>query len=142
MTANTLKQKNEQVAEPEKKASKPKKESSVGKTAHSIIDGTIITRANVIKHLPLLLFFTLLAIIYIANSYRAQKIAMATISIKNELKELRYQHIETQSMLMNQSRQSEVVKEIESTGLKEAKEPAKIIRINESDQINYSEKEK
>ncbi|MCK9618356.1 MAG: FtsL-like putative cell division protein [Lentimicrobiaceae bacterium] len=127
MIANTLKQDIPQETVSEKKVPKPKKEKSFGKTAHSIIDGTIITREEISRHLPFLFFLTLLAIIYIANSYRAQKVAYSIGKLKNELHQLRYEYIETQSNLKNMSRQSEVVKEIANTGLKEAKTPAIVL---------------
>jgi hypothetical protein len=70
-----------------------------------------------------------LAIIYIANTYYAEKMVRITDRTRNELKELRYEHITTRSQLMTLSKQSEVVKRMITTGLKESVVPPEKIFV-------------
>ncbi|MCX6235669.1 MAG: FtsL-like putative cell division protein [Bacteroidetes bacterium] len=97
---------------------------AIGKTAHSILDGTFLTRESMIRQLPFLLYLAFLAIIYITNSVYAEKNVIETDRLRKEMKELRYNYITTKSQLMFISKQSEVSKRIKPTGLKEATKPA------------------
>ena len=104
-----------------------------GRTLHSILDGTLLTRDIFVKYLPFILFLTFLALIYIGNNYYAEKMLMHVGKIKKDLKEYRYQHISTKSQLMNQSKQSEVARRLEMTGIKESRiPPYKIIIDNKT----------
>lgn len=116
---------------PEKKK---KKESRRG-LLKDIIDGSVLTRTNVLKQLPFVLFLTFLAILYIANRYHAEKILRESVSLQNEIKELRSEEITTASELMYNSKQSEVLKMVEKKGLglKESTSPPKKIVINKKD---------
>jgi hypothetical protein len=100
-----------------------------------IIDGSILTKREVIDSLPYIFFLTLLAILYIGNRYNAEKIVRNSIEIQKELKELRSESITSASRLMFISKQSEVVKLVEKNnlGLKEAVEPPRklIVYSNE-----------
>jgi len=98
---------------------------------HNILDGTILTSDNSIKLLPFVFYLSFLAILYIGNTYYAEKTAREIEEIKTELKELRYEHIATKSELMFQSKQSEVAKNLEVIGLKESTTPPQKIYIKE-----------
>ena len=104
---------------------------TTGKTLHSILDGTLLTREKFIKYLPFILFLTFLAIIYIGNNYYSEKTIIEVGKIKNELKEYRFQHISTKSKLMFQSKQTEVAKRINPTGIKESRIPPQKIILEE-----------
>ncbi len=98
----------------------------------NFIDGTVLTRETVIKQLPYIIFVVFLAILYIANRYHAEKIVRETVSLQNEVKELRAEAITTSAELMSKSRQSEVVKMVDEQdlGLKELLDPPEKIVLN------------
>ncbi|MCK4678796.1 MAG: hypothetical protein KAT48_11740 [Bacteroidales bacterium] len=102
---------------------KPSSDQQLIKTVQSIFDGSFLTRKTVISLLPFLLYLTLLAIIYIANSYEAERIIIESDRIKKELKELRYEFITTETELTSISKQSEVAKRLYPTGIKESTTP-------------------
>ncbi|MFC1733107.1 FtsL-like putative cell division protein [candidate division KSB1 bacterium] len=105
---------------------------SPGRALQSILDGTLLTKEKFIKYLPFILFLTFLAIILIANNYYSEKTIIEVGEIKKELKEYRFQHISTKSKLMFHSKQSEVAKRMELTGIKESRiPPYKIILKND-----------
>jgi len=97
-----------------------------------IIDGSILTKDEVVRQLPFILFLTFLGIIYIGNRYHAERVVRETSGIRNELKDLRAEAITTASELMYISKQSEVAKLIEDSklGLYESMEPPKKIVVD------------
>lgn len=106
----------------------------VGSSLHSILDGSFLTRENLIRQVPFLLFLTFLGVIYIANSYNSEKTIIEISKIKKELEELRFEYITTKSNLMYHSKQSEVANKLRNTGVKESVvPPAKIYIAKETD---------
>ena len=97
----------------------------------AIIEGTILTRENVVKQLPFLIYIVLMAVLYIANSYNAEKVIIESARTKKLNEEYRYSFISTHSKLMNVSRHSELAHKLEATGLKELKAPPHKIILKE-----------
>ncbi|MHC1705957.1 MAG: FtsL-like putative cell division protein [Bacteroidales bacterium] len=95
-----------------------KRDWSLGRIFQSIMAGTFLTRENVIRSIPFLFFLAFLGLVYIANTYYAEKTVRAIDQTKRQLKELRYEHITAKSELMYLSKQSEVTKRMEGSGLK------------------------
>jgi len=125
--ANKLKDKEENTAGPvwEKK---------LDKSLRNVLGGSFLSRETAIRFLPFLLFLTLLGLIYISNIYYAESNQRAIERTNEELKELRYEFISEKSKLMYQSKQSEVAKKLEETGITEATTPpAKFIKTNTED---------
>ncbi|MCF8296385.1 MAG: hypothetical protein K9J13_02475 [Saprospiraceae bacterium] len=98
------------------------------KAVQSVMDGSILTKEIVLRLLPFTLFLTFIAVIYIANSYYAEKKIIETERVNTEINELRYEYITTKSELMYYSKQSEVVKKLQEKGIKESVTPP--IQIN------------
>ena len=103
-----------------------KKQQKAGKTTRSlqsILGGGFLANKKTAENLPFLLFLAFLAIIYIGNSYYAEKNIRKIERLQRELKELRYEHIYTKSKLMSKSRQSEVAESLSDEGIKESRTP-------------------
>ncbi len=81
------------------------------------IDGSILTRKALVKHIPYILFLSLLAAIYIGNRYHAEKIIRDMDKLQHEVKDLRAESITSASELMFISKQSEVVKLVKEAHL-------------------------
>ena len=79
--------------------------------------------------MPYILFLTFLVILYIANSYYAERIIRDIDKTKTEMKEKSAEFISTRSQLMYKSKQSEVADAVESLGLKESVEPPQKLTI-------------
>ncbi len=105
------------------------KEEIGGFSLKGLIDGSLLTMKSVVDQIPFILFLVLLAIIYIANRYHAEKMVREITSLKTEVKDLRAEQILTASELMNLSRPSSVEKLIEERGLglEEPQEPPRKI---------------
>ncbi len=108
------------------------KDTSLGNFFDILLNGTFLTRQGFLKLVPLILFISLLGIIYIANNYWAIKNYREISTLKKELKELRFEHITTKSDFMYKSKQSEVARILDSLGIKESTIPPQkfIIKSN------------
>jgi hypothetical protein len=87
-----------------------------------VINGNFLTNASAVKQIPFILFLVLVAIVYISNTYYAEKILRKTNNVNNEIKELRSEYITSKSDLMFISKQSEVARAAEAMkiGIKES----------------------
>lgn len=109
---------------------KPKKDR---RPIHDILGGDYLSKESVIGNLPFLIFIAMLALIYIANTYYAEKTVKEIEKTKVELKELRYQYITTKATLMYYSKQTEIASRALKFGLKETTiPPYKIFYSNDS----------
>lgn len=105
-------------------------------TLRDIIDGSVLTRENVVKQLPFILFLTFLGIIYIGNRYHAEKVTRKTTNLEQEMRDLRSEYITTAAELMNKSKQSQIKRMSDKYGLEleESFEPPKKIVIEDLDE--------
>jgi hypothetical protein len=90
---------------------------------HDVLGGTFLTRKGVVKLLPFILYLTFLALLYIANTYYAEKKVREIADIRMEMKELRYEYITTKSELMFNTKQTEIAKHLANTGIEESTQP-------------------
>lgn len=79
---------------------------------------------------PFTIFLTILALLYISNTFYAEKTIRKIYDTKKELKELRFEFLTNKSELMHRSKQSEVAKSVSVLGLKESRTPPFKIIIN------------
>lgn len=99
------------------------RKSSVGKSVSAVFDGKFLNRENLVHQVPFILYMTFIAVMYIANSYNAEKTIIEISKTKKELEELRYEYITTKSELMFHSKQSEVAAKLVNSGIKESVVP-------------------
>jgi len=127
---NQFKNKNtEQVSAKDK----PKK--SFVRPLVDVLSGKILTTEAVVKNLGYMVFLVFLALVYIANGYKAEDTVRQMNAVSNELKELRSEYITTKSDLMYTTKQSELTKILESRslGIVESLEPPKKIVVSKSE---------
>lgn len=85
------------------------------------------------KMFPYIFFMAGLAILHIYNSNQAIKIVRHSDALSREIKEARAEYISVKSELMYRSKQSQVSKRLENSGLKELKQPPYKITETEKD---------
>jgi hypothetical protein len=100
-----------------------KRQRKIGKPIRDLLEGDFLSQKGVVRNLPFLFFLAVVAIIYIANTYYAERTFKEIEQTKSELKELRYQYINTKSTLMYQSQEGVIGKEGARLGLKETLVP-------------------
>jgi ABC-type transport system involved in cytochrome bd biosynthesis fused ATPase/permease subunit len=89
----------------------------------------IFDRHQIVTLMPFILFLTFLTIIYIGNSYYAERTIRKIEKTKTELRDRRAEYISTSSELMFRTKQSEVAKAIAPQEIKESVEPQKKILV-------------
>lgn len=90
---------------------------------HKLVDGTLLESIAKPGNLPFGLFAVLLAGLYIANSFSAERTIRNTASVEKEIKELHSEYIAMKSELMFYSNQSQVAERVAALNLEEAKTP-------------------
>jgi cell division protein FtsL len=115
-------------AKPEKKAKASKKPSGV----KSILEGSFLVREKVIGLLPFLIFLTAIGLLYIFNSNYANRTIISISKTKKQIEEQRFEYINTKSKLMQTTRQTEIAKRLQNSGLKESKTPPRKIVIEQN----------
>ena len=114
-----------------KEKKKKKGNNQAARSAQNILGGTFLTRESTAKHLPFLLFLAFIAIIYIGNSYYAEKNIRKIEKLQKQLKEMRYEYISHKSDVNYRSRQSEVANSLKNKGIKESTVPPTKIFVEE-----------
>jgi len=112
------------------------KERKVAQSVMDLLNGNVLTRQEVVTHLPFLLFLAFISLVYIANGYMAEGAVRKQNKLTNEIKELRSEQITSKSELNHKTIESELIKIIEDRemGLEESYSPPKKILIDK-DQI-------
>ncbi|MBS1647545.1 MAG: hypothetical protein JST67_09420 [Bacteroidetes bacterium] len=119
---------------------KRKKESAIIKSLNILFSGTFLSNKNALKHIPFILFLSVIAILYIANGYWADDKVRQVNKLSAQIKDYRSEYISTKSELMFVSKQSEVAKSAEKLGLKESITPPMKIRIDTTKKETKNEK--
>ena len=96
-----------------------------------------LTKEKLPTLVPFIMYLTLLAIIYIANSHLALRLVRETDDLTKELKEQRAEYITIRSDLENKSKQSEVAEGLEEIGLKELRTPPFKITVKKNENLEY-----
>lgn len=89
----------------------------------------LISYQWIVDNIGFFLFLAVLAVIYIANGHRADKMLRDINSASSQIKELQFEYKTLKSELMFQSRESEIIKSVAPMGLKMSSEPPMKIRL-------------
>lgn len=103
---------------------------TLNKAMKSAVEGVNFNIGNLVRQMPFIFFIGLIAILYIANTYYAEKTIREINQTKRELKDLRAEYIYTKSELMFSSRQSEISKMVADMEIKQSVVPPR--KITES----------
>jgi hypothetical protein len=113
---------------------KPKaKAKPAGGKIKSVLEGSFLVREKVIGLLPFLIFLTGIGLLYIFNSNFANRTIISISKTKKQIEEQRFEYINTKSKLMQTTRQTEIAKRLQNSGLKESKTPPRKILIENTD---------
>ena len=131
----------EQKQEP---AKKPEKASAPARPALPIsvinlLNGSWLTRENVLGNMKFILFCAGLMLAYIAYGYWTERTVRDLDKTNAELKEMRSEYLTVRSHLEQAQQQSHVAGDISTLGLKESKTPPMRIKVDE-DQLGTEQR--
>jgi cell division protein FtsL len=121
----------EQVAEAVEAAQAARRKKSSRKFLKAINVFGLIEKDMLVKLMPFIFFLTGIALVYIANSYYAEKTIREIDMTAKDLKELRSEYISVKSDLISKSNQSQVANAVLPMGLKESRVAPKKIVVTE-----------
>jgi Bacteriodetes cell division protein (FtsL-like) len=126
----------EPVMEIPREQKAPKKKKSSYKFLKAVNVFGLIEKDMLIKFMPFVFFLTAMAMVYIANSYYAEKTIREIDTTTKDLKELRSEYISVKSDLISKSNQSQVATAVMPMGLKESViAPKKIVVAGQNKNI-------
>lgn len=116
-------------SEPAPAEQKPQRPSKIKQAVVSVLSGNILSRAEVKKQYPYMLFIAFLMMIYIGNVFKMQQLHRYHGRLSTEVKELRAKSLTISSQRVDATRQSQIIKELEARGidLRESLVPPKVI---------------
>ena len=82
---------------------------------------------RIVRNIPFFLFLAVLAILYIYNGHRADKLVRKIAVTEKNIKELQYEYKTVKSDLIFRSKATELIKAVEPLGLKEPKVPPMLL---------------
>lgn len=126
---NKVRDKKEEKEEAKKIAKPASSTARLPRAFISILNGSFLTRENVLGNMSFILFCAGLMIIYIAYGYHTERIVRELDHTDGELKELRSEYITVRSQLEKTEQQSQVASGIGALGLKESRVPPVKISI-------------
>lgn len=107
-----------------------------GKSMHSMLDGSFLTKRAFMTALPFILFLMILGILYISNIFHVERTKRQLDDLEEELRELRYEYVTSRSKLMFESKPSEVSLKLKETGIRETLTPPTKILNRDQDPLN------
>ena len=110
---------------------KAKKEKKKKRSVMSILGGKFLVREEISKQFPFMVYVTVLLMIIITNTYIAEERTRELAKTSKRLNDLQVEYVQIKSEIMEASKQSELVKRLEGTGLKEAITPLKRIEVEQ-----------
>ncbi len=120
----------EEQVEFEKEPEEPKKGKKRSNPLKDIITGSMLAKEAVTGQLPYIIFLVFMALVYIGNRYRTERIVSESTKLQKEVENLRSESITTAAELMNISKQSAVARMVkeQGLGLEESVKPPQIIK--------------
>ena len=101
----------------------------LGRATQEVFGGGVLEKERTFRMFPFLLFLSFLAFIYITNDFTLESKVREISHLQKDVMELRYEYISVKSNLITISKQSQLAKRLEKLGIKENKEPLKVIRV-------------
>lgn len=111
-----------------KKAAKKKKKKKQSLFVQ-ILNGDILSKEFIIANLNFIFFVIFLLLLVIAKGYYGKQQVTDIAKEQKELDELTSDFVEAKARLEENTRRIKLVKELESTGLKETENPTKVIKV-------------
>ncbi|MBK8228867.1 MAG: hypothetical protein IPK70_17025 [Flavobacteriales bacterium] len=118
-------------AEEKPKAKKAAKPMRLPRGFISVLNGSFLTKDNVLLNMPFILFLAGAGLLSIAYGYHAERVVRDIDEHGAALKEQRAEYISVRAELEKQEQQSQVAGRISALGLKESRVPPVKLEVDE-----------
>ncbi|MBK9146323.1 MAG: hypothetical protein IPM12_00735 [Flavobacteriales bacterium] len=118
-------------AERKPKAGKASKPMRLPRAFISLLNGSFLTKDNVLLNMPFILFLAGAGLLSIAYGYHAERVVRNIEDHGAALKEQRAEYISVRAELEKQEQQSQVAGRIGALGLKESRVPPVKLAVDE-----------
>lgn len=85
------------------------------------------------ENLPFILFLTFLGMLYITNSYNVEQNVREVEEVKKAIVKQKNIFVNTKTRVSIEGQRNEIIKRVDSLGIKESAEPPYIIQLNKKD---------
>jgi len=109
---------------------RPKVGKSIARGTHMLLDGAFFNQRNNSGLLTVVFILAFLGLVYISNSYVAEKKIRKIEKINKNIKELKFDYVQMRAQVMEESRPSVVAQKLEKYGIKPLVEPPHKIFLN------------
>ena len=99
----------------------------------SVLNGSFLTRENVLRNMPFILWCAGLMVVYISYGYHTERVVRELQRSTEAVKEMRLDHLSTQAALEEEERQSRVAMRIRELGLRESLDPPAVVNVSEDE---------
>lgn len=106
----------------------------------NVLNGSFLTRENVLRNMPFILFCAALMLVYIAYGYHTERVVRELERTGAALKEQRAEYITVRAELEKQEQQSQVAARIGALGLHESRVPPVKITVDQ-DQLEATRRQ-
>ena len=121
---------------PDSSAPGEEKQASAGRrkfSLASLLRGEFLADESTLRHLPFVLFLSLLGLVYIANAYYVERKVVAIQQVSKRVKDMHTHYVSVKADLMYEMKQTEIAVDMAETGLKESVTPPKVLKVNKPD---------
>jgi hypothetical protein len=111
---------------------RPKVKSKTSQTVTQIMNGEFLTREFMLNNLPYIFFIMFLLILMVSKGYYVNQLATDISKSEEALGQLTADYIEAKAKLEEETKRTNLIQKLESTGLRETVNPTKVIRTNKN----------
>ncbi|MEH0156805.1 FtsL-like putative cell division protein [Limibacter armeniacum] len=115
----------------------PPKEPKVSKLTQMVEKmglGVRVDNISAFKYMPYLIFITFLGIIYIANTFRAEKLHHRINKMQKEVELMRVDYQTLKYDFINASKRSKIAEKVKKMGLIDSNKPPVVIEVDDLEQ--------
>lgn len=115
--------------EKEKKVKARKPKSNKPNAFVQILNGDFLTKEFMLNNLNFIFFVMFLLLLIVGKGYYGKQLSNDVLKTQTELDDITSDYFESKAKLEESTRRIELLRRLESTGLKETVNPTKVIRI-------------
>lgn len=128
-TLDAIQNSSSQKKKKEKQAEKKRSKVDV-RLITQIVNGDILTKDQIVNHIPFIGYLSLIIVLYIGYGYHTQNVANRIATVEREIGELNSEEVTLSTDFNRLTRRLEIETLVKDRGLHESVDPPKKIQVN------------